>query len=62
MAGSIPTILLQHRYDGYSSAGLAQPHLDRAAPDHVSASARLSAAVLVGARPPFLDQICWFSL
>lgn len=48
---SIPSILLQHRYDGYSSAGLAQPHLDQAAPDHVSASTRLSAAVLVGARP-----------
>lgn len=51
MAVSVSTLLLQHRYHGNGPAGLAQPHLDQATPEHVSASARLSAAVLVGAPP-----------
>lgn len=43
-----PAFLLQSGHDGWSSAGLAQPHLDEAAPVDGSASAGLSAALPVG--------------
>lgn len=52
MAIGLFAFLLQSGHDGWSSAGLAQPHLDKAAPVDGSASARLSAALPVGAHTP----------
>ncbi len=49
LAAGIPAVLLQSGDDGRSSAGLAQPHLEPAAPVTGLASARLSAALPVGA-------------
>lgn len=49
LAAGLPAFLLQPGDDGWSSAGLAQPHLEAASPVAGSASAHVPAALLVGA-------------